>query len=43
MSSWYKAKITAQKIVQAARNIGIDVAEFLEKKRGVITGKKYGL
>jgi hypothetical protein len=43
MSSWYKAKITAQKIVQAARNIGIDVTEFLEKKRGVITGKKYGL
>ena len=41
--SWYKAGIAKSKILQAARNIGINVKEFLEKKRGAITGKRYGL
>jgi len=43
MSIWYRGKISAQKVIQAARNIGINVKEFLEKKRGRIAGNKYGL
>lgn len=43
MSSWYRGKISAQKVIQAARNIGINVKDFLEKKRGAITGKKFGI
>ena len=43
MGRWYRGKISAQKVIQAARNIGINVKEFLEKKRGAIAGKKYGL
>ncbi len=43
MGRWHRGKISAQKVIQAARNIGINVKEFLEKKKGTITGKKYGL
>ena len=43
MSIWYRGKISAEKVIQAARNIGINVKDFLEKKRGTIAGKKYGL
>jgi len=43
MSSWYRGSIKADKIVQAARNLGIDVKAFLEKKRGQITGKKFNI
>jgi hypothetical protein len=43
MGNWYKGVIRKEKILQAARNLGINIKEFLEKKRGVITGKKYGL
>ena len=43
MGRWYKADIPVNKIIQAARNIGINIKEFLEKKRGKITGDKYGL
>lgn len=43
MSIWYRGKISAEKIIQAARNIGINIKEFLEKKKGTIVGKKFGL
>jgi len=43
MSRWHRGKISAQKVIQAARNIGINVKDFLEKKRGTITGKKFGI
>jgi hypothetical protein len=43
MRSWHKGTIYATKIVQAAKNLGINVKEFLEKSRGKITGKKFGL
>jgi hypothetical protein len=43
MYSWYKGTIKKNKIVQAARNLGINVKEFLEKNRGRVTGKKFGL
>lgn len=42
-SIWRRGIIKKSKIVQAARNLGINIQEFLEKKKGVITGKKYGL
>lgn len=43
MSSWYRGNIKADKIVQAARNLGINVKAFLEKKRGQITGRKFNI
>lgn len=41
--SWQKGTIKVDKIVQAAKNLGINVKEFLEKSRGRISGKKFGL
>jgi hypothetical protein len=43
MSRWYRGSITADKIVQAARNLGINVKAFLEKKRGQIAGRKFNI
>jgi hypothetical protein len=43
MSRWHKGTIYANKIVQAAKNLGINVKEFLEKKKGNIAGRKFGL
>lgn len=40
---WYMANIPKEKIAQAARTIGINVKEFLDRKKGTIAGRKYGL
>ena len=41
--SWNKGELKQDKVVQAARNIGINVEEFLEKKKGSISARKFGL
>ena len=42
-NKYYMGKITPKKIVQAAKNLGINIKEFLEKKRGQITGKRFNI
>ena len=39
----YKGSINNDKLNQAARTLGIDVKELLQRKRGIVSGKKFGL
>lgn len=41
--SWERGSVKREKVVQAAKNIGIKVKEFLHSKRGTLSGKKFGI
>ena len=42
-SEWAYPEISKDKVVEAAKNLGINVPEFLEKRKGNIAGKDYGV
>lgn len=42
-SEWEYPELAKDKVVEAAKNLGIDIPEFLEKRKGKISGKKFGL
>lgn len=42
-SEWSYPEIAKDKIVETAKNLGIDIPDFLEKRKGKISGKKFGL
>jgi hypothetical protein len=42
-SEWGYPELSKTKVVEAAKNLGIDVPEFLEKRKGNIASKDYGI
>ena len=43
VSEWSYPELSKDKVVEAAKNLGINVPEFLEKRKGNIAGKDYGI
>lgn len=43
VSEWSYPELPKNKVVEAAKNLGIDVPEFLEKRKGNIAGKDYNI
>lgn len=43
VDEWSYPELPKNKVVEAAKNLGIDVPEFLEKRKGNIAGKDYGI